>query len=84
MKVVKSILVILLALIMVCSSLILVAAETTSSHNESTTTVTISDENGPREYVLVWKYKYENGHYYKRRWNQTLGEWYDPYWILVY
>lgn len=84
MKIVKSALIIILALIMMCSSMIIVAAETIAQDDE-TTVVTISDANGgTREYELAWKYKYENGHYYKRRWNYTLGEWYDPYWILVY
>lgn len=85
MKIVKSALIVMLALIMVCSSLVIVSAETRTSDDEGTTIVTITDASGStREYELVWKFKYSDGHYYKRRWNRTLGEWYDPYWILVY
>lgn len=73
----------MLALIMVCSSLVIVSAQTTSDE-EGTTVVTITDANGgTREYEIGWKYKESNGHLYKRRWNYTLGEWYDPYWIFV-
>ena len=84
MKIVKSALIVILALIMVCSSLIIVAAETTAQNDDGTTVVTISDANGgTREYEIGWKYKWDNGHLYRRRWNYTLGVWYDPYWIFV-
>lgn len=83
MKLVKSTLIVMLALIMVCSSLVIVSAQTISDE-EATTVVTITDVNGgTREYEIGWKYKTENGHLYKRRWNYTLGVWYDPYWIFV-
>lgn len=73
----------LLALVMVFSSLIIVSAETTDTEND-TTVVSIQDDGGSKAYQLVWKYKTENGHLYRRRWNKTLGQWYDPAWILVY
>lgn len=44
----------------------------------------VTVEDGGREYQLVWKYATFDGHLWKRRWNVTLGEWYDPDWILVY
>ena len=82
-KLFKSILVLLLAFTMVLTSLIVVAAETSGNSGEyDTTYITIGD--GTRAYQLVWKFKSEFGHMYKRRWNATLGGWYDPDWILVY
>lgn len=73
-----------LAFVMAFSSMVFVSAETTDSEQE-TTAVSIEEiDDGAKEYQLVWKYKEENGHLYKRRWNKTLGQWYDPAWILVY
>lgn len=70
---------------MAISSLAVTAAEVeTSSDGKDTTVVTYEDGDSTRAYELVWKYKYENGHVYRRRWNMTLGGWYDPAWILVY
>ena len=81
----KSTLVIVLALIMVVSSLIIVTAEEIVPTEDD---VVISSVGGgsdsPMAYELVWKYKYGNGHLYRRRWNATLGAWYDPEWILVW
>ena len=52
---------------------------------EGATAVTIyADDDGTKAYDLVWKYKIEDGHLYRRRWNKTLNIWYDPAWILVY
>lgn len=71
---------------MAVSSLVVTAAETNDSQSSEETViiVNIQDEDGStRAYELVWKYKYEYGHKYKRRWNATFGVWYDPYWILV-
>ena len=80
----KSALIITLALVMMLSSLIFVAAENTSPSDDGTTITTLSGGDSPRAYELIWKYKDENGHLWKRRWNMTLGGWYDPAWILVY
>lgn len=35
----------------------------------------------PRADVIVWKFRYYNGNYERRRWNQTWGCWVDPEWI---
>lgn len=70
---------------MAISSLAVTAAEVeTSSDSKDTTVVIYEDGDSTRAYELVWKYKSENGHMWKRRWNMTLGGWYDPAWILVY
>lgn len=83
-KLFKSILVIVLALVIAVSSLIIVSAEETKSADDETQVEIINDDGGTRAYELVWKFKSEFGHLYKRRWNMTLGAWYDPDWILVY
>lgn len=80
----KSMLALLMAAIMSCAIIPVVAAEEVTSEQETTVTTTSVDDDGAKAYTLVWKYKKENGHYYKRRWNKTLNEWYDPAWILVY
>ena len=85
-KIIKTASVFILALIMAVSSLVVTAAaeDNSPSSEETVIIVTIQDDDGStRAYELVWKYKYEYGHYYKRRWNATLGGWYDPAWILV-
>ena len=83
-KTIKATLIVVLALVMAVSSCIIVAAENTENTNNDGSTVIVNDEGGTREYQLVWKYKSSGGHMYKRRWNKTLGQWYDPAWILVY
>lgn len=84
-KLINSILIVVLAVIMAVSSLIVVAAEeTTTTSDDGTEIVIIDDGDGTRAYELVWKFKIENSHLYKRRWNRTLGAWYDSSWILVY
>lgn len=83
-QIIKSALIVTLALIMAVSSLIIVSAEDIAAADDETViTASITDTDGTRAYQLVWKYKSENGHLYRRRWNMTLGEWYDPAWILV-
>ena len=70
---------------MAATSVVAVAVETTTtSHEQQTTAITTTDDNGTKAYQLVWKYKKEGSHLYRRRWNATLGQWYDPDWILVY
>ena len=82
---IKAIMIVVLALVMVVSTWIIVVAEVTdTTENGSNTTYISDDGDGIRAYQLVWKYKYENSHLYRRRWNATLGIWYDPDWILVY
>lgn len=36
----------------------------------------------PRAAIKEWRYKYENGHYYKRLFNYSTGKW-EGNWILV-
>ena len=70
---------------MMISSVTFVSADTVNETTKrSITMTTIAAIDDTRAYQLVWKYKKEGGHYYKRRWNATLGQWYDPDWILVY
>ena len=79
----KSFAAICVAIVMALSLVTIAGAEETTPE-EGASTVSISDNDGSKAYQLVWKYKKENGHYYKRRWNNTLNIWYDPDWILVY
>ena len=80
---IKSALIITLALVMMVSSLIVVAAEGSSSSDDGKSITVSTEGDAPRAYELIWKYKYHDGHLYKRRWNATLNCWYDPEWILV-
>lgn len=82
-KTLRALLIVILALIVVSSTLIVAYAETTTPSGDDETVITVTDDGG-RAYELVWKYKVQNDHLWKRRWNMTLGEWYDPAWILVY
>jgi hypothetical protein len=83
-KIIKAIITVTMALVMAVSSLVVVSAEVTEETvNNSITTSITDDGDGTRAYQLVWKYKESNGHIYKRRWNATLGIWYDPDWIFV-
>lgn len=82
-KLFRHFVVLCMAIIMAFSITVVSYAEETDP-KESIAIVTISDDDdGSKAYQLVWKYKYGNGHLYKRRWNNTLGQWYDPDWILV-
>ena len=83
MKILKSALIVVLALVIAVSSLIIVSAEEVKTGEDETQVIAIDDGEGTRAYELVWKYKEQDGHLWKRRWNATLGEWYDPAWILV-
>ncbi len=75
--------IIVLALVVVSSTFIVAYAETTATTDDDGTVITVTDDGG-RAYQLVWKFKEQDNHLWKRRWNATLGEWYDPAWILVY
>ena len=84
-KIIRAVLIVVIAIFMCVSSLIIVSAEDTVPQEESTKiTVAFENEDGGREYELVWKFKFNDTHLWKRRWNATLGMWYDPEWILVY
>lgn len=84
-KIIKATMILSLSLIMIISSWVVVAAEVSSTTDNGISITSISDdEDGTKAYQLVYKYKYENSHLYRRRWNMTLGAWYDPDWILVY
>ncbi len=83
-QIIKSALVLALALVMALSSLVIVAAESVpQGDNDSSTAISASGDS-TREFELVWRYQRVGNHLYKRRWNMTLGLWYDPEWILVY
>ena len=79
----RSLLIIVLALVVVSSTFIITYAETIPNTDDDGTVITVTDDGG-RAYQLVWRFKSQDGHMWKRRWNRTLGEWYDPAWILVY
>lgn len=79
----KSFAALCVALVMAFSIITVAGAEETTPEEE-TSTVAISENDGSKAYQLVWKYKRSSTHLYKRRWNNTLNEWYDPDWILVY
>lgn len=82
-KTLHAFLIIVLALVVVSSTFIVASAETAVTNSDGGTVITVTDGGG-RAYELVWKYKSQDGHMWKRRWNMTTGEWYDPAWILVY
>ena len=82
-KILCSFLIVALTLVVISSTFIIANAETTATTGDDGTVITVID-NGGRAYELVWKFKSQDGHMWKRRWNMTLGEWYDPAWILVY
>ena len=83
MKLVKAFLVLIMAGIMSVTMITVAGAEEVTTESETTMITVVTDNDGSRAYELVWKYKRENGHVYKRRWNATLNCWYDPAWILV-
>ena len=82
-KILCSFLIVALTLVVISSTFIIANAETTATTGDDGTVITVID-NGGRAYELVWKFKSQDGHMWKRRWNRTTGEWYDPAWILVY
>lgn len=82
-KILCSFLIVALTLVVISSTFIIANAETTATTGDDGTVITVID-NGGRAYELVWKFKSQDGHMWKRRWNMTTGEWYDPAWILVY
>ena len=80
----KALVALCMAAVMAFSVINIASAEVTSSEEEKTVYSTSIDDDGSKAYELVWKYKEQNHHLYRRRWNYTLNEWYDPAWILVY
>lgn len=83
-KIFKSVLVIGLALLMALSSLIIVSAEElTPADDEVVISASGGGTDSPMAYQLVWKYRIYYGQRQRRRWNLTLGEWYDPYWVNI-
>lgn len=82
-KTLRTFLIVVLALVVVSSTFIVAYAETTATTGDDGNVITVTDDGG-RAYELVWKFKEQDNHLWKRRWNRTLGEWYDPAWILVY
>lgn len=83
----RVILIVTVALTMALSSFVVSAGEISDNNSNKVGASIIAiyeDGDGSKAYQLVWKYKESNGHLYRRRWNATLGQWYDPDWILVY
>lgn len=83
-QLVKTLIVFSIAAVMAFTVITATSAEEVSSEEEKPVYSTSIDDDGSKAYELVWKYKIHNNHLYKRRWNYTLNEWYDPAWILVY
>lgn len=83
MKLFKALIAFCLSSIIAFTMISVTAAEEVTTEEAHTVTTTSIDDDGSKAYTLVWKFKRENGHLYKRRWNETLGTWYDPAWILV-
>ena len=75
----KLMLALCMAAVMACA---MIPAASAQEAEPTVTSVSIEDD-GSKAYDLVWKYKIEGGHVYKRRWNRTLNCWYDPAWIFV-
>lgn len=84
-KVLKAIVISSLAAMMLLSSVAIASAEEVTGPETEIVIVNAQggDPDSPMAYQLVWKYKEQDGHLWKRRWNATLGQWYDPNWILV-
>lgn len=82
-KVLKAIITLSIATMMMLSSVAIVTAEEVIKPKDEIVVTATQDGDTSRAYQLVWKYKSSGGHMYKRRWNATLGAWYDPEWILV-
>ena len=84
-KVVKLVSILTLAIMITVSSFVFASAEENAPSDDEVIIITVTDDdNQTRAYELRWKYKEQDGHLWKRRWNATLGCWYDPAWILVY
>lgn len=79
----KTTLALVMAAIMSFAMISVAAAEEVTPETDTSGVTTAFEDDGSRAYELVWKFKRENGHLYKRRWNETLNCWYDPAWILV-
>ena len=79
----KALISLVMAVIMTSAVMCVAAAEEVTNEEITTGFTIYIDDDGAKAYELAWKYKYENGHLYKRRWNYTLNCWYDPAWILV-
>ena len=79
----KTMVALVMAAIMSFAIISVAAAEEATPETDTTRVTTSFEDDGSKAYTLVWKYKRENGHLYKRRWNETLNCWYDPAWILV-
>lgn len=59
------------------------AAETSTADEQAISVAAAASEPGiePQADVIYWKYRYYNGHYQKRRWNETKHLWVDLMWI---
>lgn len=72
------------AVMLLTSGVVSASAAEVSELNEQPVSLSAIDTDSgiePQGYVIVWKYRYYNGHYQKRRWNETLGIWVDFAWI---
>ena len=82
-QLIKTTMALVMAAIMSFAMISVAAAEEVTPQADTSGVTASFEDDGSRDYTLVWKYKRENGHVYKRRWNATLNKWYDPAWILV-
>lgn len=85
-KAFKVIVTLSLATMMLFSSVAIATAEEVTEPEDEIVIVNAQggDPDSPMAYQLVWRYKSDGTHLWKRRWNATLGQWYDSSWILVY
>lgn len=84
-KAFKAIVTLSIAAMMLFSSVAIASAEEVNEPDDQIVIFEAQEGNpdSPKAYQLVWKYKTDGTHFWKRRWNATLGIWYDPAWILV-
>ena len=57
-------------------------AEEISADTEAAVIAADNSAGQLRDEVTGYRYKYENGHWYKRLWSYTYNRWIDPEWIL--
>lgn len=83
-KAFKAIVTLSIAVMMLLSSIVIATAEEVTEPKEEIVITAAQESDSSKAYQLVWKFKSDGTHLWKRRWNATLGQWYDPDWILVY
>lgn len=81
MKNIKRLFTIIMVILIFAMSCIVVSAESTDDTKNIGNDTKIVSESNTKNDEIVWKYRTYNGVFQKRRWNNTTGSWYDPYWI---